>query len=703
MTTGALTEAIRGLPPGAVDLARHAAVPVALDARFLNLLRVNFFVDIPVPLPYETEAALLLSPVVREIGEGLYEVDPALRNTLLSELVSEFGGDRLGRVAALLEQYTDRSAAWHALPELENAQRLTALSLLDPERAHEWLQREKEASAEVGTALGHSWFVAMENRLLQQQTALLPAPPPTAIPWITVAIVTEPGPPNDLLDDVIDEVFDYRFLRSLKCQVGVIPSEIDPDHGHGVVLAAVNEGASADRVVDELIREFPELRTIIVAGTFPADSDPEAYEIVVARRVVAGSEGMSQVPGIDYGLLSAASGPAIPAAVVWPAHETGAVPTVRTATFVGPNQFAEPGVVVDRFSPAITAAADAQGLSWFVVQGTPNDGPARACVAAYLRALVSTAGSFGDRLPSPDPEWAASTTGALSTADPVSPRSALDATVGIITALPVEAHAVRSVLDDARPTMIAGDPTRYVLGSVPGPEPGHEHTVVLATLPPDGTRSAATLATTMARSFPGLRLVIICGIAAGIRRSAGEEEIRLGDIVVATDGIVDFGHTRTADGPEPRPLGRTPPSTLLLAADRRLQASEAAGAMPWLETVHRLAAIPSFMRPDSDADDPTVHRAAIGSTDMLLRSSRIRAELARQYEVVALEMEGAGIAAGAVRTGRSWFMVRGISDFGDDSKSDSWQGYAALTAAAYTRSLLAEYPAQGPERAPNVR
>ncbi|MEV0570294.1 FtsK/SpoIIIE domain-containing protein [Dactylosporangium sp. NPDC050588] len=162
------------LPAGALELACHAAVPVAVDAGLLHLLRINFFLDPPAVLPFEAEAALLLSPVFREVGEDLYEIDPTLRDALLASLVARFGPERPARVAVLLEQYTDQHPTWHTQPELEHAQRLTALNLVDPARAADWLAANRTSAG--GPALTREWFIAMTGRLrprtsLQERTA----------------------------------------------------------------------------------------------------------------------------------------------------------------------------------------------------------------------------------------------------------------------------------------------------------------------------------------------------------------------------------------------------------------------------------------------------------------------------------------------------------------------------------------------------
>jgi nucleoside phosphorylase len=53
-------------------------------------------------------------------------------------------------------------------------------------------------------------------------------------------------------------------------------------------------------------------------------------------------------------------------------------------------------------------------------------------------------------------------------------------------------------------------------------------------------------------------------------------------------------------------------------------------------------------------------------------------------------MEGAGIGRSSFLNSKEWFVVRGISDYGDGHRDDAWRRYASLTAAAYARSLLAK-------------
>ncbi|GAA0909199.1 hypothetical protein GCM10009558_097500 [Virgisporangium aurantiacum] len=268
--------------------------------------------------------------------------------------------------------------------------------------------------------------------------------------------------------------------------------------------------------------------------------------------------------------------------------------------------------------------------------------------------------------------------------------------IGLVTALPVESAAIRVMADDVRPVSVPGDPTLYFLAEMPSRD-GGRHTVVIASQVQDGNRGAAAICAGLARSFPSLRHIVLCGIAGGFPQNG----LRLGDIVSASDGIVDYDHVRSLPGGGQlrRPVEGM--SKVLLAADRELLAQEALGSRPWLAHLAERRVPPLFARPlavndprrTDRPDGPIVHRGSIGSADRLVRSARVRDQLATRFGVMAAEMEGSGVAVGADLHGVQWYVVRGISDYCDESKNDRWQPYAALAAASYVRALLAEVSA----------
>ncbi len=68
--------------------------------------------------------------------------------------------------------------------------------------------------------------------------------------------------------------------------------------------------------------------------------------------------------------------------------------------------------------------------------------------------------------------------------------------------------------------------------------------------------------------------------------------------------------------------------------------------------------------------------------------------LLKEAKLLAVAMEGAGVARAAERTDLplGFLEIRSISDYGDSQKNDDWHGYAANAAAAFTIGLLRSRP-----------
>ncbi|NMO49802.1 5'-methylthioadenosine/S-adenosylhomocysteine nucleosidase [Actinoplanes sp. TBRC 11911] len=287
-------------------------------------------------------------------------------------------------------------------------------------------------------------------------------------------------------------------------------------------------------------------------------------------------------------------------------------------------------------------------------------------------------------------------------------------TIGILAALPVEGAAMASLIDDERPLMHAEDPNHYVVGTLPSNDAGRPHGVAMAVLSQDGTRHAAARCANLLRTFPNVHCVVMVGIAGGIPNvAAPEKHVRLGDVVVATQ-IVDYGAYQQERGQR---RSRRPPEGLisrrLLRAATDLQMAAARERRPWEKWLDpdQTPAAAQFPRPSGDTDvitvhgirvdhpdraesghpaaNPKIHHGAVGSADVLMRDETVRDDLSAEHHgLVAVEMEGSGIAAGTAEHEISWFMVRGIADYSASGKNDKWHKYASYAAAAYLRTLL---------------
>ncbi|ETS74078.1 hypothetical protein PFICI_13944 [Pestalotiopsis fici W106-1] len=84
--------------------------------------------------------------------------------------------------------------------------------------------------------------------------------------------------------------------------------------------------------------------------------------------------------------------------------------------------------------------------------------------------------------------------------------------------------------------------------------------------------------------------------------------------------------------------------------------------------------------------EPNIHIGSVASGDTVIKSARHRDRIAQQENVIAFEMEGAGV----------WdevpcIVVKGVCDYADCHKNKGWQDFAAATAAATTKAILERY------------
>jgi nucleoside phosphorylase len=292
-------------------------------------------------------------------------------------------------------------------------------------------------------------------------------------------------------------------------------------------------------------------------------------------------------------------------------------------------------------------------------------------------------------------------------------------TIGIITALEKEYVAVSALLENVMKHSVPGRGAgrRYRIGEIPASE-GGRHLIALALLQEKGNNSAATRATRLLEHFPSVNTIIMVGIAGGVPFPAkADEHVRLGDIVVSDrDGVVKYDYVKESDDFENRHPPR-PPKATLIEAVKLLKASELEQERPWLSFINVAAKKLKVRRPSQRTDVltsstdhkiivehpkdperngafPRVFRGPIASADRLLKNPIKRDQLREKFKVKAIEMEGSGIADATWELETGYLVVRGICDYCDHNKGDVWQKYAAIAAAAYTRSLLESMPVQ---------
>ncbi|KAL6794164.1 ankyrin repeat-containing domain protein [Trichoderma sp. SZMC 28012] len=90
--------------------------------------------------------------------------------------------------------------------------------------------------------------------------------------------------------------------------------------------------------------------------------------------------------------------------------------------------------------------------------------------------------------------------------------------------------------------------------------------------------------------------------------------------------------------------------------------------------------------PWEEAQCPDIFIGRVASADTVMKSGDHRDQIAKQYDIIAFEMEGAGL----------WdecpcIVIKGICDYADSHKNKIWQPFAAATAAAAVKAMLARY------------
>jgi len=299
-----------------------------------------------------------------------------------------------------------------------------------------------------------------------------------------------------------------------------------------------------------------------------------------------------------------------------------------------------------------------------------------------------------------------------------------DYQIGWICALPEERAAAMAMLTEEHPKIaqVRQDDNNYELGSI------HEHKVVIASTPlgADGPAPAAAVARDMVRSFPELRFVLMVGIGGGIPDLRNHVDIRLGDIVVSkpgqgTGGVVQWDNAKVLTSGKFEHRGHlNQPPNVLLSALASLQSrhemlpsnvpthiAQALKRFPKMkETGYSFPATADrlycstcnkniersgtscqnhlhYKREPRKDNNPVVHYGIIASGNKVVDSAKLRDQLRDGFGACCVEMEAAGLM-----NNFPCLVIRGICDYADCHKDDTWHGYAALVAAAYAKELL---------------
>ncbi len=256
--------------------------------------------------------------------------------------------------------------------------------------------------------------------------------------------------------------------------------------------------------------------------------------------------------------------------------------------------------------------------------------------------------------------------------------------IGILTVIPPELDAARTVLGSLQREKDGPNDTVYWRGAVRSALRACDYSVVLAGIGTAGNSNAAALATQMIERYSP-SVVLLMGIAAGMRDKVRVGEVVLSDrvvayeqaaLVVGKDGVREVQHrpdiTRVPQGPKQDALNYQPDTRRLSDIFERIR-----GTFPPAPSGQE-----DVWRKHVASSIECRKQVTIASGEKLLRDPHKLLEIRREIhgKVEAFEMEAAGFVDACELAGVPWLIIRGISDFGDDLKNDTFHEFASRSA-----------------------
>ena len=265
--------------------------------------------------------------------------------------------------------------------------------------------------------------------------------------------------------------------------------------------------------------------------------------------------------------------------------------------------------------------------------------------------------------------------------------------IGIVTVIPEELDWVRQALGipiDGRIKVRSG--LVYYFGDVPTPFAPRPYRVALVCVGEAGTAECASTTTALIHKCRP-RLVILVGIAAGVRK-----KVKIGSVVIS-ERVWGYEKEVLSTGRKGQ-LKRVPRPSVHPLPFRIQQDVNSYFAIRGREERidTRFQAIGGFYpRPsrksgtgDDIASFPEVSFATVASGNKLLRHPGLlyRLQNVGHGRIRVGEMEADGLAVACHQEAVDWLVIRGISDFGNKSKSDLYHDFAAQMAAVTTRDFI---------------
>jgi nucleoside phosphorylase len=268
------------------------------------------------------------------------------------------------------------------------------------------------------------------------------------------------------------------------------------------------------------------------------------------------------------------------------------------------------------------------------------------------------------------------------------PQRSLQPRVALLTIIGPELDAVKKAFSIPESARVVGDGhLRYEVRR----ETRHSGLILLEVycIAKPGNAASAAAATRILNR--GAKFMLLCGIAAGYRN-----KVKIGDVVVPRI-VVDTTVKVVEAGAALHRSQATPPLLGVL----QMNAAAAVNSTKWRQVFKKV--FDDKIVPESGREQeyrthvsevPELHDAAILSDNVLIRDSAILVDAANtlHQQIRAGEMEAAGfvMACNDEYPPVPWFIIRGISDFGDEFKNDRFHKLAASAVASYAAEYIKE-------------
>lgn len=243
--------------------------------------------------------------------------------------------------------------------------------------------------------------------------------------------------------------------------------------------------------------------------------------------------------------------------------------------------------------------------------------------------------------------------------------------IAIITAINLEFEQLKSICNWEL-LELPNDPIIYYK-CILNTKNNNNIKIVICCVNQMGMQAAATVSSKVISLFSPTKL-FITGICAGIKSSG----VNIGDLVVANQSW-NYESGKISEDDDGKLIFK--PDMHCLPTDNGILAK----LTQFTNDKNILSNIYNDFKGHKPANHPKVKYGSVGSGPYVLASTNYLAELLQKdRKLTAIDMEGYGIyKAAQFHSGTLPIFIKGISDLGDEAKSDDYQEYASFISAKF--------------------